>query len=317
MISRCVAGRQPCQTSRANEPQLYITYSRGLNDFLHWEERHKATLQNIHRAILTSPEPIPNMEFSIKINDRIELNNTFPNVTTWTFSRNISDPVMEQVWLMPDFNFWAYPRVAPAYGEYQRQALEIGDNFAAKKDLLVWRGTIAFNPIIRGDLLKQTENQTWSDVKKVAEDSDDEESLWSCHSVVFIHKLSHYTHLYHLLESSGPGQNYVPVENDFVDLPAKMEGLLANQAEAKRIADNAASKFRDRYVTPAAQTCYWRRLLDTWASLTDAPELYEEVVGEDGEVGRRWRPMLTFEEYLFYKEDFPVQPNKTEIKNGL
>ncbi|KAK4908615.1 hypothetical protein LTR49_022518 [Elasticomyces elasticus] len=60
------------------DQQLYVTYSRGLNDFLHWEE-------------------LPNMEFSIKINDRYGLTAKFPNATTWVFSRNITDVAMKQV----------------------------------------------------------------------------------------------------------------------------------------------------------------------------------------------------------------------------
>lgn len=100
-----------------------------------------------------------------------------------------------------------------------------------------------------------------------------------------------------MLNPSGPKQNYVRVESNFTDLPEKMEALLANETEAKRIADNAAENFRDRYVTPAAQTCYWRRLFDTWASMTDEPEPYEHVPSADGTMERQWRGM-TFEEYM-------------------
>ncbi|KAK3614225.1 hypothetical protein LTR56_027387 [Elasticomyces elasticus] len=159
------------------DQQLYVTYSRGLNDFLHWEERSKATLQNINRAVLTSPDPVPNMEFSVKINDRYGLTAKFPNATTWVFSRNITDVAMKQVWLMPDFNFWSYPRVAGSYADFQRQTLRIGDDFAAKEDKLVWRGTINFNFKLRDALIQQTKHQPWADVRKVAEDSNDEESL--------------------------------------------------------------------------------------------------------------------------------------------
>ena len=115
--------------------------------------------------------------------------------------------------------------------------------------------------------------------------------------MIFIHHLTHHTHLYHLLQPSGPEQNYIQVENDFTDLPAKMEAMLTNPPEARRIADNTVATFRDRYVTPAAQTCYWRRLFDVWASLTDEPDPYEYVQGEDGMMKRRWRGM-TFEEYM-------------------
>ncbi|KAK3614226.1 hypothetical protein LTR56_027388 [Elasticomyces elasticus] len=92
-----------------------------------------------------------------------------------------------------------------------------------------------------------------------------------------------------------------------------MEALLADPAEARRIADVTAETFRDRYVTPAAQTCYWRRLLTVWASMTEEVDPWE-TVHVDGSVERRWRGM-TFEEYIFHKDDYPVQPNKAKVKN--
>ena len=81
----------------------------------------------------------------------------------------------------------------------------------------------------------------------------------------------------HLYISSGPEQNVVLVEKNFSDLDQKMQQLLNNDTESLRIANNSASTFRDRYLTPAAQTCYWRRMFSAWASLTNfEPELYEQ-----------------------------------------
>jgi hypothetical protein len=90
------------------EQNLYIIESRGLNHFGHWWERHRAILGSIQRAILTAREPIPNIEFSIKINDDVNLTEDNLNTTLWAFSRNILDPIQRQLWVIPDFNFWAY-----------------------------------------------------------------------------------------------------------------------------------------------------------------------------------------------------------------
>jgi hypothetical protein len=307
--------------------QLHVVESRGLNHFLHWEERSKATLANIHRAIVSSREPVPNIEFSIKIDDNIHLEEGTPETTTWCFSRNVSDSSMEQVWLIPDFNFWAYPRVAAAYGDYQREAIRVGEDYDGKIPKLIWRGTQAFNPGIRQALLDTSENQPWSAVAIVKEDSDDEESLrnrikmpdhcrykfavhtegttWSgrlkyllsCHSTVIIHPLTFTTHLYHLLKSSGPKQNYVEAKIDWSDLPEKMEHLLAHDDIAKQIADNSRDVFRDRYMTPAAQTCYWRRLFQVWAEMTPAPDPYVLYQAPDGKSEKGWRGM-TYEAYM-------------------
>lgn len=308
--------------------QLYVTYSRGLNHFLHWKERSHATLHQIHRALLAAPEPVPNIEFSIKINDVIDLCQDCPDTTVWAFSRNIADPVMEQVWIIPDFNFWSYPRVAGSYGDFQRQAIdEDNDSFEAKKDLLVWRGTTSFNPDLRNPLIQQTQGQSWSDVRRLDEDTSDadqaryritmpdhcrykyavhtEGTTWSgrlkyllsCHSAIFIHRLTWHTHLYHLLTPSGPAQNYVQVENDWSDLPGKMTELIADPRLAKRIADNAAKNFRDLYFTPAAQTCYWRRLFQTWSEMTYELDPWNYTKLADGTMQKSVKGM-TYEEYV-------------------
>lgn len=46
-----------------------------------------------------------------------------------------------------------------------------------------------------------------------------------------------------------------------------MEYLIANPEIAQRIAENGAKVFRDRYLTPAAQSCYTRRMINAWAEL--------------------------------------------------
>ncbi|KAK4507210.1 hypothetical protein PRZ48_000945 [Zasmidium cellare] len=315
------------------EGQVYIIESRGLNHFRHWKERSHATLHNLQRAVLGAREPVPNIEFSIKINDNIELTEEHPNATVWNFNRNIYDKAMEQVWLIPDFNFWSYPRVAPSYGDYQRIAMEIGSDYNAKKPKLVWRGTTDFNPEIRLKLIEQSEGKPWSDVHKVAEDVNDEEAtkyritmpdhckykfavhtegttwsgrlkyLLSCHSTILIHPLTYVTHLYHLLEPEGPNQNYVLVDKEWKELPATMDTLLADNSKAKKIADNAAAKFRDRYFTPAAQTCYFRQLFKVWSEMTPVPVPYEYKTHGDGTKTKEWRGM-TYEEYVFWDKGY-------------
>lgn len=286
-----------------------------------------ATLHQLQRAIVSSREPVPNIEFSIKINDKIELKADFPNTTVWAFSRDVTDPVMDQTWLIPDFNFWNYNGVSGSFADFQRQAMELDSPMAQKKAQLVWRGTIIFNPGIREALLKQSKDKPWSDVRKVDEGTNDADQIshkltmpdhckyqfaahtegttWSgrlkyllsCHAVAVVHKLTWTTHLYHLLNPSGPDQNYLAVDPNWEDLPDKIENLLRNPDEAQRIADNAAAHFRDRYFTPAAQTCYWRQLMRTWRDMSFEPDPYEYKKQEDGSVVKKWRGM-TYEEYV-------------------
>lgn len=82
------------------------------------------------------------------------------------------------------------------------------------------------------------------------------------------HQLQYIQHHHYLLVSSGPEQNYVEVERDFSDLPKRMDELLKNPDKAERIANNSVKTFRERYLTPAAEACYWRALWEGWAEVS-------------------------------------------------
>lgn len=64
------------------------------------------------------------------------------------------------------------------------------------------------------------------------------------------------------------------MERDFSDLPNKMAHLLANPDKAQRIADNSVKTFRERYLTPAAEACYWRNLWEGYAAVSESPKLW-------------------------------------------
>ena len=96
----------------------------------------------------------------------------------------------------------------------------------------------------------------------------------------------------HLYIPSGPNQNIVEVERDFSDLEPKVLDLLQNPERARAIAANSAATFRDRYLAPAAEACYWRELFTAWAGVSFTPEPWE--VGEDGRERVRGVPFETF-----------------------
>jgi hypothetical protein len=96
-----------------------------------------------------------------------------------------------------------------------------------------------------------------------------------CRSVVVSHKLQWIQHYHYLLSAEGPNQNYVEVERDFSDLDAAMEDLIQKPEKAKRIANNSVKLFRERYLTAAAEACYWRELVRAWTTVSDVtPKLY-------------------------------------------
>lgn len=96
--------------------------------------------------------------------------------------------------------------------------------------------------------------------------------MQNCHSVVIIPDLKWIEPHHALLIPSGPRQNYLPVKYDFSDLEEKVQTLLASPEFAEQVADNSVEMFRDRYLTPAAQACYWRKLFKAWREISFEPE---------------------------------------------
>ena len=91
----------------------------------------------------------------------------------------------------------------------------------------------------------------------------------ACRSVIITHKLQYIEHHHYLLMPSGPHQNYVEVERDFSDLPQVMDWLLQNPGKAETIANNNVKAFHERYLTQAAESCYWRALWEGWGEASN------------------------------------------------
>jgi hypothetical protein len=104
-----------------------------------------------------------------------------------------------------------------------------------------------------------------------------------CRSIIITPRLAWRQYQSFLLQSEGPDQNYVEVAPDWSDLEEKVQYYLDHPIEAERIANNTVRLFRDWYLTPAGEVCYWRKLFQGWAS----------AGGEVGELkleerGRSW-----------------------------
>ncbi|KAJ5960644.1 CAZyme family GT90 [Penicillium vulpinum] len=280
------------------DQQLYVIDKEGSI----WS-REKATLSAINRAIISSPEPLPNIEFAFNTDDSVD------GLPLWGYARRAQD---KSTWLIPDFGYWSWPETkAGSAREVQAKAEwaeeEEGLTWSNKTAKLLWRGVPNMGPTIRNKLMRVTKDKSWADVKALV--WDDKESLkndyktmpqhceyqyvaqtegntysgrlkylQSCRSVVVSHELQWIQHYYHLMKSSGPEQNFVQVRRDWSDLEQKMQHLLSHDDEAKRIADNSVQVFRERYLTPAAEVCYWRRLMREWKKTIDfEPEFFTMV----------------------------------------
>lgn len=296
------------------DQQLYIIAKEGSI----WT-REIATLSAINRALVTSPEPLPNIEFAFNTDDRIE------PAALWGYARRAED---ELIWLVPDFGFWSWPEIKA--GSTKEILLKIEEEEAAgrvtwdsKTAQLFWRGVARMGPEIRDKLLAVTANKTWADVKELGwGDASSMKSdyksmpehcefrylaqtegntysgrlkyLQMCRSVVVSHTLDWIQHTYHLMKRDGPEQNFVEVQRDWEDLEEKISWLRKHDKEAKRIADNNVRVFRERYLTQSAQVCYWRRLIQEWASVSDfEPEFYKkDAEGRDVWRGLSWESFM-------------------------
>ncbi|PGH14641.1 hypothetical protein AJ80_05821 [Polytolypa hystricis UAMH7299] len=182
---------------------------------------------------------------------------------------------------------------------------EEGDWWAKKVPKLVWRGKLSFAPKLRRMLLEAARGNEWGDVKELVWSKKEnfismqdhckyafvahvEGRAYSsslkyrqaCRSVIIAHKLQYIQHHHYLLQSSGAQQNFVEVERDFSDLQPKIEALIADPEKARSIADNSVRVFRERYLTKAAEACYWRELWRGWG------KVYSDDEGDEG-VGRK------------------------------
>ncbi|KAI8957343.1 glycosyl transferase family 90-domain-containing protein [Daldinia sp. FL1419] len=289
--------------------------------------RGLAALASMYRAITAIPDPrsLPNVEFIIDIEDRASRGEKNEERIRWTWAREEDN---QWLWVMPDFNGWSYPdEGVGSYVQFREDVTELEAEYPNgwddKENKLCWRGSLAVNRKLRAALIKASEGYDWDDVeaidwhnrsnilamrefcrfKYVAHTEGNSWSgrlryLQNCESVPIIHKLNYIFHYHPLLKDSGPHQNFVKVRRDWSDLKAQMDGLTADPDRARKIATESARVFRDLYLTPAAEACYWRRMIRNWRAVMDfEPRRYE--TNKNGDKVRRG---VSWERFAFRQE---------------
>ncbi|KAI0486965.1 glycosyl transferase family 90-domain-containing protein [Xylaria cf. heliscus] len=164
-------GAGPLQ-ARIKDGRLYIIHAENTNALsAELLQAREAALHQINRALITSPEKLPDTVFSLNIRDQ-------PYGTAWSYSRPAyaapasALPPIQRAFLMPHFAFWSWP--LPSIGSLARAAeavarIEESLPFAKKDPRVVWRGSARFNgvhhPTLRLDLLRATAGAEWADVR--------------------------------------------------------------------------------------------------------------------------------------------------------
>lgn len=149
------------------DQQLRIVETKGMlrEDF---RERIVAVIHQLYRTVLTSTaigERLPNMEFSITVDDVPHLPHDGSDYAVWAFTRDITVADEDAIWLIPDFHFLAAPNANDTFQEMQALAREYDAPLSEKLPRVIWRGVRWTNEDIRGSMMSAVEGKEWADVK--------------------------------------------------------------------------------------------------------------------------------------------------------
>lgn len=270
--------------------------------------RALSILHQIDRAITASPEPVPDIEFTFVIRDIPDESHNYH--TYWALTGLQED---KESWIMPDFGMWTWPLdLVGAYEQIRTEMLQNEIPWKERIPKILWRGALKTNKL-REVMYQVTRGKEWADIEEVKWKSRTKVAsgsivsslpmadhcgyqflmhtegrsysgrgkyLLNCGSVVVMHKSEWKEPHQDVYVKSGDEQNIVEVDRDFSDLEEKMQELLKDPELAQRIALNGQKAFRDRYLTPAAQACYWRKLFNAWSEVSFRPQPFEIANGK-------------------------------------
>ena len=121
-----------------------------------------AILHAIHRAIITAPEPLPDIEFSFSTSDRADPANLHHSI--WALTQTADQ---KEKWLMSDFGYWSWPlELIGGYEQVRREISRSEIDFFSKKKMVVWRGAVGTN-FQRKALMQVTTGKDWADVRGI------------------------------------------------------------------------------------------------------------------------------------------------------
>jgi hypothetical protein len=139
--------------------QVYVRHRHG-----GFQSRVQAVPADLHRAVVTSPERLPDIEFIFNTAD------SAPG-ETYTPIFGLSRGLDERAFPIPDFGYWAWPEpLVYGYTEFENQVDRVEEEvpWQKKKNRLFWRGNVNMNPE-RKYLVKISEqnNETWGNAQNI------------------------------------------------------------------------------------------------------------------------------------------------------
>lgn len=284
----------------------------------HTFTRAKASLNALNRALSAVPDrrSLPNIEFIMSSEDYDS-----GGQPMWVYAKKSGDDwawLMPDFgyWSWPEAKVGSYSNVrdriiAVDEGTTIRGKTIPGLKFQDKKKQLLWRGNTETGPELRNKLVEVSSGKSWSSVEPInwgdkgqlkknfvsVEDhcrymflahvegrsySGRGKYVQNCRSVAVAHELVWKEAHHGALVATGHDANFVQVKRDFSDLENKIHYLIEHPKVAERIANNSVETFRDRYLTSAAEGCYWRELIRAYGSVCDfEPNLYTDSKGKN------------------------------------
>ncbi|KAK8081131.1 hypothetical protein PG997_008949 [Apiospora hydei] len=249
-----------------HDGELYVLHQ---NDGV-WPHHYRAVagLANFYRAMAALPDlrRLPNVEFVLNADDyyaRPDEPGFADGRPRFSWNRHKDDP---WTWVMPDFGGWmfsddgvqSYAQFRADVGLVEREYMDKGKRggWDDKTPKLAWRGSMGLGESLRHALVDAAKDKPWSDVSAMEIIADKDIR----NNVLDMADFCRY-------KSSGPHQNHVAVKRDWSDLEDRMRELEKSPTRARRIAREVGAQFRDRYLTPAAEACYLRRMIAVYATV--------------------------------------------------
>ncbi|KAK6544189.1 hypothetical protein TWF694_000895 [Orbilia ellipsospora] len=154
-------------TARIKGNRMYIISSSNSTQNSVNVLHRSAALHQIHKALITSPEPLPDTVFSFTPVD-------YPKNNSWVYSKWYDHTDILNYWPIPHFGHWSWPvsYIGPLYDAVNKISdIESTLPFDSKIDKMFWRGSTQFNPLQNGDLrinlLKKTDGKEWADTNQL------------------------------------------------------------------------------------------------------------------------------------------------------
>ncbi|KAJ3297477.1 hypothetical protein HDU79_003559 [Rhizoclosmatium sp. JEL0117] len=228
-----------------------------VKEFIHdFGTRGMSVLYHLHQILSFSSEALPDVEMVINLRDK----GSPRTRAVFSFAKQEVDA---WTWLIPDFRFHSWPEGGII--TYQRLREQIG---------LVSDGTVGNEAVYHSQTTKSRFSPDICRNKFISYDTNNgsPSSLLyalNCKSVVFGGKLEWKQHFHHILDSDNdsPHQNIVFVPSIKNGLKEAIASLKTSKERADKIAENLWNNLRNRYLTPAATSCYWRKLIHQYASV--------------------------------------------------